>query len=158
MRDGVVLQTVIWRPDGARGPLPILLLRTADELPSPDDPAFAALVRDGYYLAFQHVRGAGGSEGRFVFCRPASGRGGVDEATDTYDTVDWLVKNVRPTNGRVGMLGGGYSGWAQLAALAAPHPSLRAISPESPIVDLWHGDLFFHRGAFRLASVVEWLV
>jgi putative CocE/NonD family hydrolase len=163
MRDGVKLHTVILVPRGAHR-LPIILTRTpyhadkraeravsnrlAATLPLSDD-QFA----DGSFIrVYQDVRGKYGSEGDYVMTRPLRGPlndSKVDHATDTYDTIDWLVKNIAETNGKVGMIGSSYEGFTVLMALVHPHPALKAAIPECPMVDGWRGDDWFHNGAFR---------
>ena len=157
MRDGVNLHAVALVPAGIRRPLPILLIRTpfsadrefrSDTLP----PRYGELAEDGYIFVTEDIRGRFKSEGEFVTTRaqedPRSPRG-INESTDAYDTIDWLVKHLPDNNGRVGVLGISYRGW--LAALAAvnPHPALKAVSPQGPMADTWMGDDFFHQGAFR---------
>ena len=166
MRDGVKLHTVILVPNGARN-APILLTRTpynADELTghadSSDlgsiltgyDNATDVIVEGGYIRVVQDIRGKYGSEGEYVMNRPLQGRWNptkVDHATDTYDTIDWLVKNIPETNGRVGILGISYDGFLPLMALINPHPALKVSVPMNPMVDGWIGDDWFHNGAFR---------
>ncbi|HET7501489.1 MAG TPA: CocE/NonD family hydrolase [Kofleriaceae bacterium] len=164
MRDGVKLHTVILVPRGARR-APIVLTRTpynaskraertpsnrlAAVLPVSDDQI--ALDR-GYIRAFQDVRGKFGSEGDYVMTRPLRGplnASAVDHSTDAYDTIDWLVKNVPETNGKVAMVGSSYEGFTVLMALVHPHPALKAAIPMCPMVDGWRGDDWFHNGAFR---------
>ncbi len=166
MRDGVKLHTVILLPKGARD-APILLTRTpynATELTShahsahlgPSlngyDNATDVIVEGGYIRAVQDVRGKYGSEGDYVMNRPLHGPQNptpVDHSTDTYDTIDWLVKNVPESNGRVGILGISYDGFLPLMALVNPHPALKVAVPMNPMVDGWMGDDWFHNGAFR---------
>jgi putative CocE/NonD family hydrolase len=166
MRDGVKLHTVILVPKGAKA-APILLTRTpynAKELtshtPSPHlgpvlqgyDNATDVIVGGGYIRAVQDVRGKYGSEGDYVMTRPLRGplnASEVDHSTDTWDTIDWLVKNVEETNGRVGILGISYDGFLPLMALVNPHPALKVAVPMNPMVDGWLGDDWFHNGAFR---------
>jgi len=163
MRDGVKLHTVIVVPKGARN-APILLTRTpynasarAQRTRSPYilstlplfDELFAA---DVYIRVYQDVRGKYGSEGEYVMTRPLRGplnNSMVDHSTDAYDTIDWLVKNVPESNGRVGMVGSSYEGFTVVMALVNPHPALKAAVPESPMIDGWMGDDWFHYGAFR---------
>ncbi len=163
MRDGVKLHTVIVVPKGARN-APLLLTRTpynasarAQRMRSPYivstlplfDELFAA---DGYIRVYQDVRGKYGSEGEYVMTRPLIGplnNSKVDHSTDAYDTIDWLVKNVPESNGRVGMVGSSYEGFTVVMALVNPHPALKAAVPESPMIDGWMGDDWFHYGAFR---------
>jgi putative CocE/NonD family hydrolase len=167
MRDGVKLHTVIVVPRGAHR-APIILTRTpynaskraeripsthlADILPIGDD-AFA----DGSYIrVFQDIRGKYGSEGDYVMTRPIRGplnNSAVDHSTDAYDTIDWLVKHVPETNGKVGMIGSSYEGFTVLMALVHPHPALLAAVPMSPMVDGWRGDDWFHNGAFRQTNL-----
>ncbi len=152
-RDGVRLFTVIVAPRDATGPLPILMERT------PYGAAGAARNSAvlGYIVVFQDIRGRFGSEGMFEMNRPPhSGHAGTDESTDTYDTIDWLVKNVPNNNGRVGVFGISYPGWLTAVAGIGAHPALKAISPQAPMGDAWMGDDFFHHGAFRLSYGLEY--
>jgi hypothetical protein len=163
MRDGVKLYTVIVIPKGAAH-APILLTRTPydaasrvtreesphmlDELPQGDD----VFVRAGYIRVFQDVRGKYGSEGKYLMTPPPRGPlnpSGPNDSTDAYDTIDWLVKNVSESNGKVGMIGSSYEGFTVVMALIDPHPALKVTCPESPMVDGWMGDDWFHYGAFR---------
>jgi len=166
MRDGVKLHTVVLVPKGAKG-APILLTRTpynATELTTHAasahlgpiltgyDNATDVIVEGGYIRAVQDIRGKYGSEGDYVMNRPLRGplnSTPVDHATDTYDTIDWLVKNVPESNGRVGILGISYDGFLPLMALVNPHPALKVSVPMNPMVDGWKGDDWFHNGAFR---------
>src|ERR1051326_5871786 len=163
MRDGVKLHTVIVVPKGTQR-APILLTRTpynassrASRSQSPHVvaalPLFDELfVTDGYIRVYQDVRGKYGSEGEYVMTRPLRGplnQSNVDHSTDAYDTIDWLVKKVPESNGRVGMVGSSYEGFTVVMALVNPHPALKAAVPESPMVDGWMGDDWFHYGAFR---------
>src|ERR1700734_1859546 len=163
MRDGVKLYTVIVIPKGASH-VPILLTRTPynaahraarnqstkmlDILPQGDD----VFVGAGYIRVFQDVRGKYGSEGAYLMTPPPIGplnTSGGDDTTDAYDTIDWLVKNLPQSNGKVGMLGSSYEGFTVVMALIHPHPALKVTAPESPMVDGWMGDDWFHYGAFR---------
>jgi uncharacterized protein len=166
MRDGVKLHTVILVPKGAHG-APILLTRTpysADELTTHAqsshlgpiltgyDNATDVIVEGGYIRVVQDVRGKYGSEGDYVMNRPLHGPQNptpVDHSTDTYDTIDWLVKNIPESNGKVGILGISYDGFLPLMALVHPHPALKVAVPMNPMVDGWMGDDWFHNGAFR---------
>jgi len=166
MRDGVKLHTVILIPRGAQS-APILLTRTpydASALTSHAqsshlgpilqgyDNATDVIVDGGYIRVVQDVRGKHGSEGDYVMNRPLHGPQNptpVDHATDTYDTIDWLVKNLPESNGRVGILGISYDGFLPLMALVHPHPALKVAVPMNPMVDGWRGDDWFHNGAFR---------
>ncbi|HXT16045.1 MAG TPA: CocE/NonD family hydrolase [Gemmatimonadaceae bacterium] len=166
MRDGVKLHTVILVPKGARN-APILLTRTpydataltthtqsahlASSLQGYDN-AVDVIIGGGYIRVVQDVRGKYGSEGDFVMNRPLVGPLNptkVDESTDTYDSIDWLVKNVPESNGRVGELGISYDGFEPLMAIINPHPALKVSIPMNPMVDGWMGDDWFHNGAFR---------
>ena len=166
MRDGVKLHTVILLPKGAQG-APILLTRTpynATELTSHSpsshlgpmlqgyDNATDVIIEGGYIRVVQDVRGKHGSEGDYVMNRPLHGPHNptpVDHSTDTYDTIDWLVKNIPESNGKVGILGISYDGFLPLMALVNPHPALKVSVPMNPMVDGWMGDDWFHNGAFR---------
>ncbi len=166
MRDGVKLHTVIIVPKGAKA-APILLTRTpynAAALTSHAaskhlgsilqgyDHANDIVVADGYIRVMQDIRGKHGSEGDYVINRPLAGPQNptpVDHATDTYDTIDWLVKNIPESNGKVGILGISYNGFLTLMALVNPHPALKVAAPMNPMVDCWIGDDWFHNGAFR---------
>jgi putative CocE/NonD family hydrolase len=164
MRDGVRLYTTVYAPRGAKGPLPLLLLRTpygSKEYPARAFPSYlAALEKEGYLFAFQDVRGRFRSEGRFVMVRPPRDRNdprAIDESTDAYDTIAWLLKNVPGHNGKVGMLGISYGGWLTAVALLDPHPALAAASPQASPADMFLGDDFHHNGAFRLSYGFEYV-
>ena len=167
MRDKTKLYTVIVMRKGTAG-APILMTRTPydahgsgfrnassrieDVLPIMDAP----FVNDGYIRVYQDIRGLHRSEGQFVMTRPVVGplnNTGIDESTDAYDTIDWLVKHVPESNGRVGVIGSSYPGFLAAAALIHPHPALKAAAPESPMVDTWKGDDDFHNGAFRAPAL-----
>lgn len=166
MRDGVKLNTIILIPVGAKN-APILMTRTpysaavltansqSSHLGSSlygYDNATDVIVNGGYIRVVQDVRGKYGSEGDYVMNRPFQGPLNptpVDHATDTYDTIDWLIKNIPETNGKVGILGISYDGFTTLAALVHPHPALKVAVPMNPMVDGWRGDDWFHNGAFR---------
>jgi len=167
MRDGVKLYTVIVTPKGAAH-APILLTRTPynakerasrfespymlDILPLSDE----VFVKAGYIRVFQDVRGKYGSEGAYIMTPPPIGplnSSGIDDTTDAYDTIDWLVKNLPESNGKVGMIGSSYEGSTVVMALIHPHPALKVTAPESPMVDGWMGDDWFHYGAFRVTNL-----
>jgi putative CocE/NonD family hydrolase len=161
MRDGVKLHTVIATPKNAAEPLPILLTRTPynaeEERGDLDAPYLKYLENDGYVFVFQDVRGHYRSQGHFVMMRPMrKSPKGIDEATDAYDTIDWLVKHVPKNNGRVGMFGISYPGWTTLVASADPHPALRAASPQASPLDMFVNDDFHRNGAFRLSYGFEY--
>jgi uncharacterized protein len=166
MRDGTKLYTVIVMKKGATN-APILLSRTpydahgsafrnpsqriVDVLPAMDQ----EFAEDGYIRVYQDIRGLHRSEGQFILTRPIVGplnTSGIDESTDAYDTIDWLVKNVPESNGKVGTIGSSYLGFTTLMTEINPHPALKAAVPESPMVDTWVGDDDFHNGAFRVPS------
>ena len=163
MRDRVKLHTVLLIPKGLRD-APILLNRTpygADSGVKNDGPDAAQqvsawradLVRAGYILAFQDVRGKHGSQGNYVNERPLRGplnASRTDHATDAWDTIDWLVKHVPESNGRVGMIGNSYDGMMVAMALTDPHPALRAAVPANPVINTYRGDDDFHGGAARI--------
>lgn len=176
MRDGVKLFTVIWRPkhSDAATPdagMPIVLTRTPYDAASrpaythrPNSPRVAAavplpdapLLQNGYIRVYQDVRGKYGSEGNYTMNLPLRGPlndGPVDQATDAWDTIDWLVKNVPDNNGKVGIIGVSYEGWTALMALFDAHPALKAAIPMNPMVDGWIGDDWYHNGAFRQFSL-----
>lgn len=173
MRDGVKLHTVILIPKGAKR-APILLTRTpydANKLTNHAesahlgpilngyDNALDVILEGGYLRVVQDVRGKHGSEGDYVVNRPLRGplnSTPVDHATDTWDTIDWLVKNVPESNGKVGILGISYDGFLPLMALVDPHPALKVSVPMNPMVDGWIGDDWFHYGAFRQLNV-SWI-
>lgn len=163
MRDGVRLHTVLILPRRA-AKAPIMLDRTPYSAaartgpgngPLPEhilSPAYAELVRAGYIVALQDVRGKYGSGGDYVMNRPLAGplnHSGIDHSTDAWDTIDWLVRNVPEASGRVGTIGTSYNGFTALMSLVNPHPALKASVPINPMVDVWKGDDWFHNGAFR---------
>src|ERR1700680_2616897 len=166
MRDGVKLHTVIVIPKGAKN-APILLTRTPynasaqvshaqsshlGPILNGYDNAVEVIVEGGYIRVVQDIRGKYGSEGDYVMTRPLHGPlnpTAVDHSTDTYDTIDWLVKNIPESNGKVGILGISYDGFLPLMALLNPHPRVQVAVPMNPMVDGWMGDDWFHNGAFR---------
>ena len=167
MRDGVKLYTVIVMKKGTKD-APLLLSRTpydakaagsrtssqtiTEVLPAMD----AIFAQDGYIRIYQDIRGLHNSEGEFVMNRPIIGplnQTKVDESTDAWDTIDWLVKNVPEGNGKVGVIGSSYLGFTTLMAEINPHPALKAAVPQSPMVDGWIGDDWFHNGAFRNPNI-----
>jgi putative CocE/NonD family hydrolase len=167
MRDGVKLYTVIWVPKGAHD-APIILTRTPynaakhireagapkliDALPLEAE----GFVKAGYIRVYQDIRGKYGSQGDYVMTRPPIGPLNptqVDPTTDAWDTIDWLVKHVPESNGKVGMIGSSYEGFTVVMALIHPHPALKAAVPESPMIDGWMGDDWFHYGAFRNINI-----
>jgi hypothetical protein len=156
MRDGVKLYAVILKSADLAGPLPILVERTPYGAGRIDRATLffmrPDLARSGYIFVVSDIRGRYKSEGEFVMSRPLANHHdpkAVDESTDTWDTVDWLVKNIAPNNGRVGFIGTSYDGFLTMMAGIDPHPAVKAISPQAPMIDVWMGDDFFHNGAFR---------
>lgn len=167
MRDGVRLYTAIYSPKDASQKYPILLNRTpysirpygSDQYRANIGP-HAGFAREGYIIVYQDVRGRWMSEGVFEHVRPhkpaKSGAKDIDESTDTYDTIDWLVKNVRNNNGRVGMWGISYPGFYVAAGMIDAHPALKAASPQAPVADWFSRDDWHHNGAFLLAHAFGW--
>jgi putative CocE/NonD family hydrolase len=163
MRDGVRLNTRIYTPPSSAA-LPFLLTRTpygiegsGGELEAKGP--YAELAREQYIFVYQDIRGRFGSEGQFVMNRPLhdpKDQRGVDESTDTWDTIAWLLANVPSNNGAAGVLGISYPGWLAAMAGINPHPAVKAISPQAPMTDTWKGDDFFHNGAFRLSYGFEY--
>jgi len=156
VRDGVKLHVVILTPTEIAGPVPILMQRTPYGVDGTTEASFFAqrpeLARAGYIYVGADIRGKYQSEGEFVMCRPLANHHdpkAIDESTDTYDTIAWLLKNVPNNNGRVGVLGTSYPGFLAMMAGIDPHPAVKAISPQAPMIDTWMGDDFFHNGAFR---------
>jgi uncharacterized protein len=163
MRDGIKLNTVIFAPKDSKEPLPFIFLRTpygVSGLPSPNNRAYTSdLARDGYIFVFQDIRGRYKSEGTFVMQRPVRDKtnpAAIDESTDTWDTIDWLLKNVPGNNGKAGMLGISYDGWTTMMGTLDPHPALKAASEQATPSDMYLGDDFHHNGAFRLSYGFEY--
>ncbi len=175
MRDGVRLHTEIYIPRRAGGPWPILLTRTPYGLHddaqgfTPLLNLYRAMMPDGYIFVFQDIRGRYRSQGKFIMNRPPRPcfrahrctaadmvPGQVDEATDTYDTIAWLLRHVSDNNGRVGMAGISYGGWLTTMAMLDPHPALKAVSEQASPEDQFLGDDFHHNGAFRLSYGFEY--
>ena len=165
MRDGVKLHTEIYAPRNSAQALPILMVRTPYGISNPDQGVsnmiyrYAEMAQEGYIFVFQDIRGRYASEGKFVMLRPIhdpSNAKGTDESTDTYDTIDWLVKNVPRNNGRVGLDGTSYDGFLVTMGMIHPHPALKAVSEQACMADTWLGDDFFHNGAFRLSYAFEY--
>lgn len=168
MRDGIKLFTVIMTPVGAATPLPILMQRTpyGADIPVEEDgtrdlsviPYYGNMAKEGYIFVYQDIRGKNKSEGKMEIHQPiihATQKGTVDESTDTYDTVDWLIKNTN-NNGRAGIFGISYPGWLALVGAVDPHPALKASSEQACMGDLFLGDDFHHNGAFRLSYGMEY--
>ncbi len=156
MRDGVKLHVVILKPSDMHEPLPFLIQRTPYGVAQTSRDWFFAsrpeLARAGYIYVGADIRGRFKSEGQFVMMRPLADHRnpkGIDESTDAYDTVAWLVKNIAGNNGRAGFVGTSYPGFLSMMAGIDPHPAVKAVSPQAPMIDTWLGDDFFHNGAFR---------
>ncbi|HEX6648273.1 MAG TPA: CocE/NonD family hydrolase, partial [Pyrinomonadaceae bacterium] len=163
MRDGVRLYTQIDAPTTATTPLPILLLRTPYGLgeitPNQLAAALTELSEDGYIFVRQDIRGRFKSEGQFVMLRQPrdpKDKKAIDESTDTYDTIEWLLKNVPNNNGRVGLAGTSYGAWLSVMGMLDPHPALKAVVQQASPADMWLGDDFHHNGAFRLSYGLEY--
>jgi hypothetical protein len=165
VRDGVKLHTEIYSPKKITEALPILFERTPYGISDPENGfgrklrRYAELIPDGYIFVFQDIRGRYGSEGKFVMLHPIhdpSDVHGIDESTDTYDTIEWLVKNVPNNNGRVGLDGISYPGFLVTMGMVNPHPALKAASEQACMGDVFLGDDFFHNGAFRLSYGFEY--
>ena len=164
-RDGVKLHTEIYTPKDAKEPLPFLIERTPYGLA--DDAKgfsrilnrYSEMIPDDYIFVFQDIRGRYGSEGTFVMQRPVrdpKDPKAIDEGTDTYDTIDWLLKNVPNNNGRAGLVGISYGGWLTVMGMLEPHHALKAVSEQASPADMFLGDDFHHNGAFRLSYGFEY--
>jgi uncharacterized protein len=156
MRDGVKLHAVILKPADIATPLPFLIERTPYGVNGDNRATFFSnrpeLARAGYIYVAEDIRGRYKSQGKFVMSRPLADHHdpkAMDESTDTYDTVAWLLGNVQGNNGRAGFVGTSYPGFLAMMAGIDPHPAVKAISPQAPMIDVWMGDDFFHNGAFR---------
>jgi putative CocE/NonD family hydrolase len=164
MRDGVRLHTRIFAPVNQSRPLPFMFIRTPYGIAGASsrviETGYGFLAKDGYIFVWQDIRGKFKSEGEFEMQRaPRRNRQdpkAIDESTDAYDTIEWLLKNVPDNNGRVGMTGVSYPGWLTAMAMLDPHPALRAVSPQASPADMWIGDDFHHNGAFRLSYGFEY--
>ena len=163
MRDGVRLHTVIFTPITEKGALPFILQRTpygVDDYLSPEKEGYVKdMAEDGYIFVYQDIRGRYKSEGQFEmqrFTRDKKDPKAIDESTDTYDTFDWLLKNIPNNNGKAGMLGISYDGWTTVMGAVDPHPALVAISEQASPADMFLGDDFHHNGAFRLSYGFEY--
>jgi putative CocE/NonD family hydrolase len=154
MRDGTRLHTDIYRPKKSHEPLPFLMTRT------PYGASHRELLPEPYIFVSQDIRGRYKSEGEFVMMRPPRDKGdpkAIDESTDTWDTIEWLLKNVPGNNGRVGVMGISYPGWLTVMAMLDPHPALKAVSEQASPADMFLGDDFHHNGAFRLSYGFEYV-
>ena len=164
MRDRVRLQTVLLTPKNSKGPMPFLIDRTPYGVPGKESidkglPVGQRWRSENYIFVSQNIRGRFQSEGRFVMFRPPhdpKDAKGVDETTDAWDTVEWLVKNVPNNNGRAGIAGTSYDGWTAVMAALDPHPALKAAVEQASPADQFLGDDFHHNGAFRLSYGFEY--
>ena len=163
VRDGIKLFTRIYTPDSVTDALPVILFRSPYSdwnigVVSPEkDPFLRSMANEGYIFVFQNIRGKQKSEGEFIMEGPFDKRNRdvIDEASDTYDLIDWLLKNLN-TNGKVGQLGISYPGELTLMSAIKPHPALKAVSPQGTVADFFMGDDYFHNGAFRFAFSFEY--
>jgi uncharacterized protein len=170
MRDGVKLFTVVMTPGDPYQSLPILMQRTpygasfskladGESVNMTMNPSIANMAKEGYLFVYQDIRGKYHSEGHMQIHQPIThlkNPGSIDESTDTWDTVDWLVKNIKNNNGKVGINGISYPGWLALVGAVDPHPALKAASEQACMGDLFLGDDFHHNGAFRLSYGMEY--
>jgi uncharacterized protein len=163
VRDGIRLHTVIFTPKNQKEPLPFLFYRTpygVNKKISPDKDIYVKDMADeGYIFVYQDIRGRYLSEGTFEmmrFTRDKNDPGAIDESTDTYDTIEWLLKQVPNNNGKVGMYGVSYVGWTTIMGANDPHPALKAVSQQASPADMYIGDDFFHNGAFRMSYGFEY--
>ena len=165
MRDGIKLFTTIITPTNAKTTVPVLMIRTPYNAERPADfditswPYVGNMAKEGYIFVIQDVRGKYKSEGTMEIHSPLThirDTKSIDESTDTYDTIDWVIKNIPNNNGKVGLLGVSYPGWLALVGAVNPHPALKASSEQACMSDLWLGDDFHHNGAFRLSYGVEY--
>jgi putative CocE/NonD family hydrolase len=164
-RDGVKLHTEIYTPKNPIEQLPIILERTPYGTRDNEKGysrilgRYAEMIPEGYIFVFQDIRGRFGSKGKFVMQRPVrdpKDAKAIDEGTDTWDTIDWLVKNVPHNNARAGLLGISYGGWLTVMGMLEPHPALKAVSEQASPADMFLGDDFHHNGAFRLSYGFEY--
>jgi putative CocE/NonD family hydrolase len=163
MRDGIKLNTVIYSPDGISEPMPFLFLRTPYGVTgkhSPNkDTYISDMAKEGYIFVFQDIRGRYKSEGIFEMQRNTRDKKdpkSIDESTDTYDAIEWLIKNIPKNNGKVGLYGVSYDGWTTMMGTIDPHPALKAASEQATPSDMYIGDDFHHNGAFRLSYSFEY--
>lgn len=163
MRDGVRLNTLIYSPTRPNEQFPILLLRTPYGIGNATGSQLASrvpeLTSEGFIIVQQDIRGRFKSEGQFVMLRQPrdpKDKNAVDESTDTYDTIEWLLKNVANNNRRVGIAGTSYGAWLSVMAMLDPHPALNAVVQQASPADMWIGDDFHHNGAFRLSYGFEY--
>jgi len=165
MRDGIKLHTVIFTPKNQTEKLPFLITRTpygVSDNPSPERQGYIKDMADeGYIFVAQDIRGRYLSQGTFEmqrFNRNKKDPKAIDEASDTYDTIDWLLKNIPDNNGKAGIYGISYDGWTSIIAATDPHPALKAVSEQATPADMFMNDDFHHNGAFRLSYGFEYAV
>ena len=164
MRDGLKLHAEIWRPRGDTSKLPILMQRSPygfgfRKMKQSMGAEYKELAQEGFIFVLEDIRGRFGSEGEFVMLRPkATTKDGVDESTDTYDSIEWLIKTLPNNNGKVGVFGVSYLGWTTAMATVDAHPALKAVSVQASPEDMFIGDDFHHNGAFRLQYAWEYAV
>ncbi|HEY6620151.1 MAG TPA: CocE/NonD family hydrolase [Steroidobacteraceae bacterium] len=162
MRDGVKLHAEIWRPRGDTSKLPILMQRSpygfgSKKVKQSMGAEYKELAQDGFIFVLEDIRGRFGSEGKFVMLRPeTTAKDGVDESTDTYDSIDWLIRALPNNNGKVGVFGVSYLGWTTAMATVNAHPALKAVSVQASPEDMFIGDDFHHNGALRLQYAWEY--
>lgn len=170
MRDGILLNTLVLSPVNVPSSFPLLIERTPygadDGYPADHTPfsfthdfPFFDMAGEGYIFIFQDIRGKFKSQGKMEIHQPLIHRqhpGAVDESTDTWDTIDWLVHNIKNNNGKAGIVGISYPGWLALVGAVDPHPALKASSEQACMADLFLGDDFHHNGAFRLSYGLEY--
>ncbi len=163
MRDGIKLNTVVFTPKDQSGPLPFLLLRTPYGVSGASSPEKNQYVKDmaeeEYIFVYQDIRGRYKSEGKFEmqrFARNKKDPTSIDESSDTYDTFEWLLANIKNNNGKAGMYGISYDGWTTVMGALDPHPALVAVSEQATPADMFLGDDFHHNGAFRLSYGFEY--
>jgi uncharacterized protein len=167
MRDGVQLHTEVYRRKDQNAPTAIVMTRTPYGIDSPNFPcspglttSFQSVRDDGYIIVLQDIRGRFKSEGAFEMIGPLHHRSdpkAIDESTDAWDTIDWLVKNVPGNNGKVAVTGVSYGGWTAMMAGIDAHPAVAAVSPQAAPLDIWIGDDFWRNGAFRLQYGFEYV-
>jgi putative CocE/NonD family hydrolase len=170
MRDGILLNTIVLTPVNNHLPVPFLIERTPYGVDDGFPPgltkltltrhfSFYEMAAEGYIFVFQDIRGKYKSQGRMEIHQPLihqKQQGAVDESTDTWDTIDWLLHNIKNNNGKAGIVGISYPGWLALVGAVDPHPALKASSEQACMSDLFLGDDFHHNGAFRLSYGLEY--
>jgi putative CocE/NonD family hydrolase len=170
MRDGILLNTIVLTPVDQHNTYPFLINRTpygidgnypkgSQVISLSDKFSYYTMAADGYIFVLQDIRGRFKSQGRFEIHQPLiheSQKGAIDESTDTWDTIDWLIHHVKNNNGKAGITGISYPGWLALVGSVDHHPALKASSEQACMSDLFLGDDFHHNGAFRLSYGFEY--